>query len=63
MNLFTVNQVNQVYVASRLRTSTDQPVQAGDIKVLTDPDGSIYFKHYGKGGLTRSYMTATINHT
>lgn len=54
MNLFTVNQVNQVYVATRLRTSTDQPVQAGDIKVLTDPDGSIYFKHYGKGGLTRS---------
>ena len=54
MNLFTVNQVNQVYVATRLRTSTDQPVQAGDIKVVTGPDGSIYVKHYGKGGLTRS---------
>ena len=54
MRLFTSNQVNHVYVATRLRTSTDQPIQEGDIKVCTDSDGFIYLKHYGKGGLTRS---------
>lgn len=54
MNIFSANQVTQVYVATRLRTSTDQPVQVGDIKVCTDADGKVYFKHFGAGGLTRS---------
>ena len=54
MRIFSANQVTQVYVATRLRTSTDLPVQEGDIKIGSTPDGELYLRHFGAGGLTRS---------
>lgn len=56
MKLFTANQVNHVYVANSFTTSTYNPTK-GDGAVFggTTPDGkSIYFKHSGKGGITRT---------
>ena len=61
MRIFSTNQVNQMYVASRLRTSTDQPVQAGDIKVASTSDGMLYFKHFGAGGLGRTDLVDVKN--
>lgn len=54
MNLFTVNQVNQVYVAKDVKTGSSALSSLGDIKLRTAKDGSFYFEHYGKGGITRS---------
>lgn len=54
MRIFSTNQVNQVYVATALKTSTDVPAAEGDIKVGVTPDGELYFRHFGAGGLTRS---------
>ena len=56
MNIFTVNQVNQVYVANALKndklTKADElgTIAVGKNKV----EGAIYFQHVGFGGLTRS---------
>lgn len=59
MNLFTVNQVNQVYVAKGTFKSGNQsytPVKgSGDVYGGVTPDGkSIYFKHAGMGGVVRT---------
>ena len=56
MNIFTANQVNQVYVANSFKSS-GKPTKAdnlGTIAVGKSIDGSIYFQHVGAGGLTRS---------
>lgn len=66
MNLFTVNQVNQVYVTTALKDShlTAGNSDYGKIYMgITAPSGedatsfveeSIYFEHSGPGGITRS---------
>lgn len=54
MRIFSVNQANQVYVANALKTNNDVPAAEGDIKVGVTPDGDLYFRHFGAGGLTRS---------
>lgn len=63
MNIFTVNQVNQVYVVTRVSddkitndTIADGDNSAGDVRVGTTVDGkSIYFQHVGADNtLTRS---------
>lgn len=56
MNIFTANQVNQVYVATAFKntkpTKADNP---GTIAVGANTvEGAIYFQHVGAGGLTRS---------
>ena len=73
MNIFSINQVNQVYV-----TSNNAPVTApesgdtwedvitameeGDVLIRTSYDGeSLYFQHKGKGGLTRSDLIPIRN--
>lgn len=54
MNLFTVNQVNQVYVVNGVVTGSNvNPTNPGDVKV-GKIDNSIYFKHMGPAGITRS---------
>lgn len=59
MNLFTVNQVNQVYVADTLVT-TANPAAAGEIKI-GQIDGKCYIKHFSKGGgLTRSDIIENV---
>ena len=56
MNIFTANQVNQVYVANAYKA--DKPTKAdalGTIAVGKNTvEGAIYFQHVGAGGLTRS---------
>lgn len=62
MNLFSVNQVNQVYVAKNNGfTSGDSSLgtDLGSVYGGITPDAggkpkSIYFEHVGKGGVTRS---------
>ena len=64
MNLFSVNQVNQVYVANNTAskiTSGEGTLAAdlGSVYCGITPDAggkpkSIYFKHRGKGGVTRT---------
>ena len=63
MNLFTANQVNQVYAlksdSSVIELDSTHDVttsnKLGTIGVGQTSDGkSIYFKHYGPGGVTRS---------
>lgn len=63
MNLFTANQVNQVYALKSdstvisMNTTHDVTTsnKLGTIGVgLTDDDESIYFKYRGAGGVTRS---------
>lgn len=63
MNIFSVNQVNQVYVAEgenaevvTLSSSANvDKAKTGSIGVGTTPDGkSVYFVHVGKGGITRT---------
>ena len=73
MNIFTANQVNQVYVLksdSSVVTlapgseSTKIPGNnsLGSIGVGKSADGkSIYFKHYGAGGVTRSDLIDIAN--
>ena len=59
MNLFTVNQVNQVYVADTVVTTT--PDAAGELKIGETKDGKFYFQHYSKGGgLTRSDIIENV---
>ena len=60
MNLFTVNQVNQVYVAKRkvdnplTKNSTVGDVYVGAVKGVDNCNKSIYIQHRGPGGITRS---------
>lgn len=62
MNIFSTNQVNQVYVAKALKTSVDTLTDLGDILVKTTPDkSSIYFQHKGAGGITRSDLIDVRN--
>lgn len=69
MNLFSVNQVNQVYVLGgqgTVKTPSDnqKPAEAlvneGDVVVGTTNDGKHYFIHKGKGGITRSDIIENI---
>ncbi len=71
MNIFTANQVNQVYVLkdnSTVVANLDASHQItksnnlGSIGVGKSADGkSIYFKHYGAGGITRSDLIDIAN--
>ena len=71
MNIFTANQVNQVYVLksdSTVVANLDASHQItkssnlGSIGVGKSADGkSIYFKHYGAGGVTRSDLIDIAN--
>ena len=62
MNIFSTNQVNQVYVAKALKTSVDTLTDLGDTLVKATPDGSsIYFQHKGAGGITRSDLIDVRN--
>ena len=58
--IFTSNQVNQVYVAKAYESSKANVDTVGDIAVSKDADGSLYFTHFGKGGLTRSDLLENI---
>ena len=71
MNIFTANQVNQVYVLKTNSTvvgNLDASHQitkannAGSVGLGKTADGkSIYFKHLGAGGLTRSDLIESDN--
>lgn len=71
MNIFTANQVNQVYVLKDSSTVVDnldashqitKSNNLGSIGVGKSADGkSIYFKHYGAGGVTRSDLIDIAN--
>lgn len=73
MNIFTANQVNQVYVLKSdssvvtLNSSSESTKipgnnSLGSIGVGKSADGkSIYFKHYGAGGVTRSDLIDIAN--
>ena len=71
MNIFTANQVNQVYVLKTNSTvvgNLDASHQitkannAGSVGLGKTADGkSIYFKHLGAGGLTRSDLIEIAN--
>lgn len=53
MAIFNVNQNRQFYVISEVVTA--EPTKEGQIKLGKTADGKqIFFKHYGKGGLTRT---------
>lgn len=60
MNIFTANQVNQVYVASAYKatnanTKLTKADALGTIAVgKNTAEGAIYFQHVGAGGLVRS---------
>lgn len=71
MNIFTANQVNQVYAmksnstfvanldASHTLTKSNN---LGSLGMGKTPDGAhIYFKHYGAGGITRSDLIEVAN--
>lgn len=50
--VYSVNQNRQFYVVKNVVTTT--PSQEGDIQFIDLKNGQIAFKHYGKGGLTRT---------
>ena len=56
MAIFNVNQNRQFYVINEVITATStEPTKEGQIKMGKTPDGKqIWFKHFGKGGLTRT---------
>lgn len=58
MNIFTANQVNQVYVLkadSTIGTDVTKNDKLGSVALKKDEESrAIYFKHLGAGGLTRS---------
>lgn len=69
MNLFSVNQVNQVYVIGgegevKTPESGQKPAAAlqnvGDVVIGTTVDGKHYFIHKGKGGVTRSDIIENV---
>ena len=63
MNIFTANQVNQVYVANSFeegkltKAATPGTIAVGKNSV----EGAIYFQHVGNGGLTRSDLIDVRN--
>lgn len=63
MNIFTANQVNQVYVGNgTVKTDVSALTDDGDILVKADSTGdAIYFQHKGKGGITRSDLINVRN--
>lgn len=65
MNIFTANQVNQVYVLTEkggVKTKLEDLKEVGDILVKGNKkDGQIYFQHKGAGGLTRSDLIDVKN--
>ncbi len=63
MNIFTANQVNQVYVVTSLESSSTAGVtNEGEIFVgYTDNHEDIFFVHKGKGGITRSDLIPVKN--
>lgn len=55
MGVYNTNQNRQFYVVKTVKTGTDEPTAEGDIKMGKTQDGKqIWFKHVGKGGLTRT---------
>ena len=56
MAIFNVNQNRQFYVINEVITTTSaEPTKEGQIKMGKTSDGKqIWFKHFGKGGLTRT---------
>lgn len=62
MNIFSTNQVNQVYVANALKENVAALTNLGDIVVKATPDKSaIYFQHKGAGGIVRSDLIEVKN--
>ena len=63
MNIFTANQVNQVYVAKAYKATKPTTADAlGTIAVgKNSVEGAIYFQHVGAGGLTRSDLIDVRN--
>ena len=62
MNIFSTNQVNQVYVANALKENVAALTDLGDIVVKATPDKSaIYFQHKGTGGIVRSDLIEVKN--
>lgn len=56
MAIFNVNQNRQFYVINEVITSSSvEPTKEGQIKLGKTADGKqFFFKHFGKGGLTRT---------
>ena len=55
MAIFNVNQNRQFYVISEVLTDSTEPATIGQIKLGKTKDGKqIWFKHFGKGGLSRT---------
>ena len=56
MAIFNVNQNRQFYVINEVVTSSSvEPTKEGQIKLGKTKDGKqFFFKHFGKGGLTRT---------
>ena len=56
MNIFSTNQVTQVYVVNNVKNSTKEtPKDAGDVIIKQTPDkDGFYFVHMGPEGITRS---------
>lgn len=56
MEIFTANQVNQVYVVNDVLVSgvLSKSDDLGTLKVCQTPKGELYFQHLGAGGITRS---------
>lgn len=56
MNIFSTNQVTQVYVVNNVKNSTkDTPKDVGDVIIKQTPDkDGFYFVHMGPEGTTRS---------
>lgn len=53
MAIYSVNQNRQFYVVENFKTSGTVS-NLGDLTMGKDMDGNIFFKHMGKGGLTRT---------
>jgi hypothetical protein len=61
MAIYSVNQNRQFYVVSELVTSAE-PAAEGQLKLGKTADGKqIFFKHMGKGGLTRTDLIDVDN--
>lgn len=52
MAVFSTNQNRQFYVA--INSVSTEPSKLGDLKLDSTNDGKVFFKHMGKGGITRS---------
>lgn len=67
MNIFTANQVNQVYVANAYKaiSKTNKLTKADTVGTIAvgknEVENAIYFQHVGAGGLTRSDLIDVKN--